>query len=91
MVSSWVPTGSDQQRLQGQLRNAISQLTSATSSLLALKNIMAQMLGGGSDYTTIETYFSVSSGNGQPLHDVLGTASDDLQGASVQALLQRFG
>lgn len=91
MSSAWVPTGNDQTRLQNQLRVAIQQLAAAASSLEALSNVMAQMLNGGVDYTTIETYFGVPTGQGQTLHDVVGTASTDLQGTNVQGLLQRFG
>lgn len=91
MASAWVPTGNDQTRLQNQLRVAIQQLAAAASSLESLSNVMAQMLNGGTDYTTIETYFGVPTGQGQTLHDVVGTASTDLQGTNVQGLLQRFG
>jgi hypothetical protein len=91
IAGSWVPSGNDQPRLTGQMRSAIAQLQAAAATLGSLKNIMAQMVGGGTDYSTIETYFAVGTGYGQTLHDVLGTASDDLQGSNVQGLLQRFG
>jgi hypothetical protein len=90
ITGSWVPSGNDQQRLSAQLRGAISQLAAAASTLQTLSNVMSQMVSG-SDYTTIETYFGVATGEGQTLHDVLGTASSDLQGSPVQGLLQRFG
>lgn len=90
MTGSWVPSGNDQQRLQGQLRGAIAQLAAAAATLVTLSDIMSQMVSG-SDYTTIETYFGLATGSGQTLHDVLGTASTDLQGSNVQGLLQRFG
>lgn len=90
ITGSWVPSGNDQQRLQGQLRSTIQQLASATSGAQSLANIMSQMVSG-SDYTTIETYFGIATGSGQTLHDVLGTASTDLQGSNIQGLLQRFG
>jgi hypothetical protein len=91
MASAWIPTGGDQQRLQGMLHVAINQLTNANAILQTLTNIMAQMLGASSDYTTIETYFGLQAGQGQPLHDVLGSAASDLQGSNIQGLLQRFG
>ena len=91
MASAWIPTGNDQQRLQGQVRSTISQLAAAANTALTLTKIMSQMLNNGSDYTTIETYFGLQSGQGQSLSDVMGTASSDLQGSNIQALLQRFG
>jgi hypothetical protein len=90
ITGSWVPSGNDQQRLSGTLRGAISQLASSAASLQTLANIMSQMVAS-SDYTTIETYFGLAAGTGQTLHDVLGTASTDLQGGNIQGLLQRFG
>ena len=90
MTGNWIQTGSDSSRLQSLLRTAISELNAAASNLVTLKNIMAQMVVN-SDYTTIETIFNLQAGQGQTLHDVLGSASDDLQGTLVQGLLQRFG
>lgn len=88
-VGTWVPTGGDQVRLNNQLRAAVQQLTNAANNLLVLKNIMSQM-APASNYSDIETYFGAQAGSGQTLKDVLGTASDGLQGAGVQALIQRF-
>lgn len=90
VTGSWVPSGGDQARLSGSLRSAISQLASSAAALVTLSNIMSQMVVG-SDYTTIETYFGLATGTGQTLHDVLGTASTDLQAGNIQGLLQRFG
>ncbi len=90
IVGSWVPSGNDQQRLTAQLRGAISQIAAAAATLQGLSNVMSQMVAN-SDFTTIENYFSVPTGSGQALHDVLGTASGDLQGGNIQGLLQRFG
>lgn len=90
MASAWIPTGADNQRLGPQLRTAVSQLASAAAGLLTLKNCMAQMLNGGTDYTTIESAFGLQAGTGQAVHDIVGSASDDLQGSFVQGLLQRL-
>jgi hypothetical protein len=90
ITGSWCPSGNDQNRLTNRMRNAIQQLQFSVSELLALQNIMAQMVVA-SDYTTIEAYFSVPTGSGQAAHDVLGTASTALQAAGVQGLIQRFG
>lgn len=91
MTGNWVPSGNDQQRLQAQLRGAITQLAAAAVGLQSLSNIMSQMVGGGTDYTTVETYFGLQAGQGAVLSSVVGTASGDLQGGNVQGLLQRFG
>ena len=89
ITGSWIPSGNDTPRNQARLRNAIQQLAFAAEELLAIKNVMAQMVSGA-DYTSIETYFAVPTGSGQAVHDIVGSASDDLQGATVQALLQRL-
>jgi hypothetical protein len=87
---SWVASGNDTQRLTAQLRGAISQLAASAATLQALTNVMSQMVAQA-DFTTIESSFGLAPGDGQTLHDVVGTASVDLQGGNIQGLLQRFG
>lgn len=91
IVGNWFPTGNDQQRLTAALRAAIQQLTNATNVLAAIVQVQAQMLAGGSDFSTIETYFTFAPGTGQFMKDIIGTASDTLASSPVQALLQRLG
>lgn len=88
-TGSWIPSGNDTPRLQSRLRNAVSQLAQAAEELQALTNVMAQM-APASDYTTIETYFAIPTGSGQAVHDIVGSANTLLQGATIQALLQRL-
>ena len=89
MTGSWIPTGADSARLGAQLRTAVTQLTAAANALLVLKTVMAQM-APGTDYTTIESSFGLQTGNGQSVHDIVGSASDALQAAAPQALIQRL-
>jgi hypothetical protein len=90
VVGNWLPTGNDAARLPATLRAAVAQLQAAANTLLALKGTMAQMLAGGSDYTTVETYFGLQAGAGQTVSGLVGTASDQLQTSQVQGLLQRL-
>jgi hypothetical protein len=91
MVGNWIPTGNDQARLTAQLRGAVNQLTQAAATLLGISNIMSQMVAGGTDYTTVETYFGLQTGTGVTVVPIVGTASTDLQGSNIQGLLQRLG
>jgi hypothetical protein len=90
-VGNWIPDSTAQTRLPQQLRGAILQLAQAAATFQTLANIQSQMVGGGSDYSTVETYFGIPTGSGQTLSAVLGTANGDLQGGNIQGLLQRFG
>jgi hypothetical protein len=89
MTGSWIPSGNDASRLGGQLRTAVAQLTAAAQTLQTLKNVMAQMTVG-TDYTTVEAYFGLQAGTGGAVHDLVGSASDDLQGSLIQGLIQRL-
>jgi hypothetical protein len=91
MIGNWIPSGANEEvRLTNRLRNTVQQLQFATSELLIIHNIMAQM-APGTDYSDIETYFQLIVGTGHSVHDIVGTASDALQASDVQALIQRLG
>ena len=90
LVGNWIPRGNDSQRLGGQLAALIAQLSAAAATAASLSNVMSQMAPSG-DYTTIESTFGLQPGQGQTLHDVVGTVSTDLSGGNIQGLLQRFG
>ncbi len=91
MASAWIPSGNDQARLTNQLRLAIQNLTQAAANIEALSNIMSQMVSNGSDYSVVETYFSIPTGQGQNVVPIVGTANTSLQATQIQGLLQRMG
>ncbi len=91
VAGSWIPHGDDQARLTNRLRSAVQNLQLATSELRALSNVMSQMNASGTNYTTIETYFSVQAGSGQAVNDIVGSCATELETSNVQAVLQRLG
>lgn len=91
MASAWEPMGNagdNATRLQSDARTGITQLASAIGVLQKHSNIMAQMLNGGTDYTTIETMYGLPTGTGQLFHDKVGTAANS---GDAQGLIQVFG
>lgn len=91
MASNWIPTGNDQARLQGLARTFIQSVITAWEVGPVLNNTLAQMLGGGTDYSTIESYFGVPTGQGVTFKALLGSANADVQAsANVAAMVQRL-
>lgn len=91
IAGAWIPSGNDQARLTSQLRSAVQSLNQAVQQLTSVSNIMTQMNASGTAYVNIETYFSVQSGSGQAVNDIVGSAASDLQGSTIQALIQKLG
>jgi len=91
MAGNWIPSGNDQQRLTSALRGWVEQLKQVVGNAQILTNIMAQMAPGG-DFSTLETYFSIPTGLGTTVKDLVGSASNDLNtNGLIQGVIQRLG
>lgn len=91
MASNWIKTGNDSPRLQSLARQYVQALITAWELGPVLVNTLAQMLGGGADYTTIESVFNLDAGKGQTFKDLIGSANTDVRASSnVDALVQKL-